>query len=100
MFEVAVPASQSRIERRNHAFNGVTHVTLRLVADFIAQRHQTFLAYPTLSCFKPVTQKLEPLPLHPTIPDMGFIRMKCQAIRAHPSSHPSQRCFRFLSAAT
>jgi len=55
-----VPASQGRIERRNNVVDGVPLVTFRLGADFVPQRHQTFLAHPTLPCFKPIPQKLEP----------------------------------------
>jgi hypothetical protein len=58
MFEVAIPAFQSRVKRRNHVLKGMTHGTLRLGADFIPQRHQTFLAYPTAALVKihPPTQ--------------------------------------------
>src|SRR5512138_1919710 len=87
MLEVAVPASQSRVERRNHASDGAAHSLLRLRADFIAQGHQTFLARPTLPCLKPVAQKLEPLTRHPAIPNMGFVRMQPQAVRMHPITH-------------
>lgn len=100
MFEVAVPAFQSRIERRNHAIDRMSAVTLRLGADPIAQRHQTFLAHPTLPCFEPVPQKLEPLPFDTAVPDMRFVRMQGQSVRAHPSAHPSQRRLRFLPTAT
>src|SRR5450759_1652275 len=50
MLEVAKPAAQGRVERRNHALNGVTHGTLGLGADFVPQDHQTFAAHPSLPC--------------------------------------------------
>ena len=75
MLEVAVPAAQSRIESRNDVSDGIPLVTLGLGADVIAQGHQTFLAYPTLPCFKPVSQKLEPLTFDTAIPNMGFVRV-------------------------
>ena len=85
MFEVAIPAFKSRVESCNHAINRVSLVTLRLDADFISQGHQTFLAYPTLPCFKPVTQKLKPLILYPAIPNMSLVRMNLKkAVTAQP----------------
>src|ERR1039457_1005144 len=75
MLEVAIPASQGRVERRNHVFDGVSHVTFRLGADLIAQRHQTFLTHTTLACFKPIPQKLKALSHLTTVPDMGLVRM-------------------------
>ena len=71
MLEVAVPAAQSRVESRNDVSEGVPLVTFRLGADVVAQGHQTLLAYPTLPCFKPVPQKLEPLALDTAVPNMG-----------------------------
>src|SRR5258708_29083339 len=100
MLEVGVPALQSRVERRNHASEGGPHVLLRLGADFIPQGHQTSLAYPTLPCFKPVTQKLEPLTRHPAIPNMGFVRMQRQSVRVHPSTHAGQPRFALLPTPT
>src|SRR6266568_7641734 len=100
MLEVAVPAAQSRIESRNNVRNGVPLVTFRLGADVIAQGHQTLLAYPTLPCFKPVPQKLEPLTLDTAVPNMGLVRMQRQSVRTHPGTHSGQRRLRFLPTAT
>jgi hypothetical protein len=54
---------------------GDSHCRLGLCTDVIAQGHQTFLAYPTLPCFKPVPQKLEPLTFDTAISNMSFVRM-------------------------
>jgi hypothetical protein len=97
VLEIAEPATQEWIERRNDALDRVTPVPLGQGPDFIPQAHETLLAHPTLARLEPVTQKLEPMTRLPAIPNVGFVRMQCQAVRIHPGPHPSERSFRFLT---
>ncbi|MGF6782250.1 hypothetical protein P3T21_007491, partial [Paraburkholderia sp. GAS334] len=97
MLEIAEPATQKWIDRGNDVLDRVTPVTPGLGPDFIPQSLEAFLAHPTLALLEPVAQKLEPMTLQPTIPNVGFVGMECQAVRIHPSPQASERIFRLLS---
>jgi hypothetical protein len=99
MLEIAEPATQEWIDRGNDVLDRVAPIAPGLGPDFIPQSHEAFLAHPTLALLEPVPQKLEPMTLQPTIPNVGFVRMQCQAVRNHPGPHARERSFRFLTCA-
>ena len=75
MLEIAEPAAQDRVDRRNDALDRIAPVTLGQGPEFIPQPHETLLAHLPLARLEPVTQKLEPLTLEPAIPKVGFVGM-------------------------
>ncbi|CAB3775339.1 hypothetical protein LMG29542_08721 [Paraburkholderia humisilvae] len=99
VLEIAKPATKEWIDRGNDVLDRVTPVTPGLGPDFIPQPHEALLAHPTLARLEPVTQKLKPTTLQPTVPNVGFVGMQFQAVRINPSPHASERSFRFLTCA-
>jgi hypothetical protein len=72
MLEVTEPATQDRVDRRDDALDRIAPVTLGQGTDSIPQPHETLPAHPALARLEPVTQKLEPMTLQPTIPNVGL----------------------------
>jgi hypothetical protein len=73
VLEIAEPATQEGIERRNDALDRVTPVSPGQGPDFVPQPHEALFAHPTLARLEPVAQKFEPMTLQPAIPNVGFV---------------------------
>jgi hypothetical protein len=67
VLEIAEPATQDRVDRRNDGLDRIAPATLGQGPNLIPQPHETLLAHPTLARLEPVTQKLEPMTLQPAI---------------------------------
>jgi hypothetical protein len=72
MLEIAEPAAQDRVDRRNDGLDRIGPVTLGPGPDFIPQPHETLPAHQAAARLEPITQKLEPMTLQPTVPNVGF----------------------------
>jgi hypothetical protein len=79
VLEIAKPATQNRVDRRNDGLDRIAPATLGEGPEFIPQPHETLLAHPTLARLEPVTQKLEPMTLQPAIPNVGFVGMQVRS---------------------
>jgi len=98
MLEVAIPASDHRGEIGNNPRHAVASRAPCLFADLVLEPLQALFPHRALSCFEPVAKKFEPLPFKQAIPDVGFVRMKIQAIGLDPRLDFLQRRLRVFRA--
>ena len=101
MLEVAVPALQGRIERRNHASRWNSPRYAWSWRGFCPVRPSDFSCAPNaarLQTGTPETRTLDPSTRQSPIWVLSGWSVK--SVRTHPSTHAGQRRFRFLPTAT
>jgi hypothetical protein len=76
LFEVLEPSLESRVEIMDDPFHAVASGPLRLLAYLILESLQALGTDVATTGFKPIAEKLEPLPWLPTVPYGGFIRVE------------------------
>jgi len=84
MLEVAIPASDRRGEVGDDPRHAVASGATCLFADLVLEPLQALYPHHALSRFEPVAKKLEPLSFKQAIPNVGFVRVKGQAIGVDP----------------
>ena len=80
MLEVVKPPAQHRIQIGDDRGQAVSSRAFGLDPDALAQRFETLSPYPAPSRLEAIAEKLKSLSLLPTIPDVGLLSIKTQAV--------------------
>src|SRR5208337_1687947 len=98
VLEVAKPALERGIERRDRAGEALSARPFGLGPDPVPKAQNAFLSHEPVPGLEAIAEELEALPLDPAIPDAGFGRVQGQAILVREGSDQRKGFLRFLHA--